>query len=1011
MFGKFVTVSRYAHGKQPTIPMERHTVVPPDRTQSMSVPVTAFPTALLRMFRWVLPLLFVLPAPRVLLAQGFPFTSGPIPLCDTSTFTANVSGVGMLVDPNWDWGPYLQNVVLNITTDHPQTLQISLTSPGGTTLLLSAFNGVGGENYTNTNFPYWGGGNITTATAPFTGYYSPQGGALSAFNYQNADGVWTITVIDTACTGNLPGGTGAGWTPGWFNGAATGSGGFDFGWASPPPPPCGGWLNDEVAYICQGQTVDILGDLSQQYPSMDLTVYDLNYIQVGDPTAVGAAGLYYVEAFDQFDGCLYQAYFEVVVSAPFSFGPDLVVAQCGSAGPVDLVALFNTVIVNAAWSLDGSPITNATATAAITPGTYQLIGSNFGGCTDTVLVTLDITADPVLGSDQSFSLCPGGSVDLGSFFSTAGYTEEWTHNGAVFGTPEAATDPGAYILVATTALGCADTATIALTVDGPSALGTDQAFDLCANELLDLSVLYNTTGASASWTLSGVPVTVPTAVSAAGTYQLVVTSASNCTDTALVFVNAMPSPALGADAAIALCTGSTADLDALYTMTGLNTAWTLAGVAVPDPAAVDVAGTYTLVATNAEGCSDTALVQVSISTNPVLGPDQSVTVCEGTLVDLAALHTTGTNATTWSLNGVPIADPTAVAVSGTYTVVVTTAAGCADSATVDLLFNVVPELGNDQSATICAGDSFDLSALYNTTGLSTAWTLGAVAVSEPSAVSASGNYQLSVTNAFNCSDIAIVNLTVNTPSSLGPDQVFSICSWQSVDLSAVIPISGTNVTYTLNGQAVADPGMVTEAGSYMITVADASGCSDEAMATVIPIECLCEADFIEDAHCQQEAVQFTLVADSTIVEAHWDFHGTASNVTGENPEVSFFEAGQMLVTLHAALSCGTVTVERMVSVPDCSDACDMFIPTAFTPDGDGVNDGWIWQGECIPEHYSMIVFDRWGEQVFSSKDPLKAWDGMVNGKEMPSGVYPYRVNYRLLYQEPKEDVGTITLVR
>ncbi len=85
-------------------------------------------------------------------AQTFPFTSGPIPLCDTSTFTATVSGVGYLITPDgWNWGPYLDNVLLNITSNHPQTLSISLTSPAGTTLLLSAFNGAGGQNYVNTD--------------------------------------------------------------------------------------------------------------------------------------------------------------------------------------------------------------------------------------------------------------------------------------------------------------------------------------------------------------------------------------------------------------------------------------------------------------------------------------------------------------------------------------------------------------------------------------------------------------------------------------------------------------------------------------------------------------------------------------------------------------------------------------------------------------------------------------------------------------------------------------------
>ena len=179
-------------------------------------------------------------------AQNFPFTSGAIPPCQTSNFTATVTGVGWLQSSWWGWGAFIESLTINITSDHPQTLSISLTSPEGTTLLLSAFNGAGGQNYTNTTF-ISGGNNITLASAPFTGFYSPQGGNFDVFDNENADGVWTISVQDTACAngGTGPGGT---WTPGWFDGS--GSGGFSFGFSSPPP--CLGWIPSGSETVCTG---------------------------------------------------------------------------------------------------------------------------------------------------------------------------------------------------------------------------------------------------------------------------------------------------------------------------------------------------------------------------------------------------------------------------------------------------------------------------------------------------------------------------------------------------------------------------------------------------------------------------------------------------------------------------------------------------------------------------------------------------------------------------------------
>ena len=118
------------------------------------------------------------------------------------------------------------------------------------------------------------------------------------------------------------------------------------------------------------------------------------------------------------------------------------------------------------------------------------------------------------------------------------------------------------------------------------------------------------------------------------------------------------------------------------------------------------------------------------------------------------------------------------------------------------------------------------------------WTYANAPVSDPTAVQVAGNYKLVATNTLNCSDMAIVNITVNTPPSLGANQLFNLCPWQHVDLTTAFPVAGTSVTYTLNGQAVSDPTNVTEAGIYMITSVDAAGCSDEAMATVVPVECL-----------------------------------------------------------------------------------------------------------------------------------------------------------------------------
>jgi gliding motility-associated-like protein len=87
------------------------------------------------------------------------------------------------------------------------------------------------------------------------------------------------------------------------------------------------------------------------------------------------------------------------------------------------------------------------------------------------------------------------------------------------------------------------------------------------------------------------------------------------------------------------------------------------------------------------------------------------------------------------------------------------------------------------------------------------------------------------------------------------------------------------------------------------------------------------------------------------------------------------------------------------------------IPTAFTPDGNGLND--VFRLES-PEYFTMqsfTVFNRWGEVVFETTDPLSGWDGTFMGQPQPIGTYVYRVigvddiGYRVARQ------GNVTLLR
>ncbi|MBK7174998.1 MAG: gliding motility-associated C-terminal domain-containing protein, partial [Bacteroidales bacterium] len=88
------------------------------------------------------------------------------------------------------------------------------------------------------------------------------------------------------------------------------------------------------------------------------------------------------------------------------------------------------------------------------------------------------------------------------------------------------------------------------------------------------------------------------------------------------------------------------------------------------------------------------------------------------------------------------------------------------------------------------------------------------------------------------------------------------------------------------------------------------------------------------------------------------------------------------------------------------------MPNAFTPDGDGKNDAF--RPVTLPEKvqsFSMYIYDRWGRQVFATKDLGNGWNGIIDGKPAPMGVYTYVISYSNQAGEVRKKTGMVTLVR
>jgi len=110
--------------------------------------------------------------------------------------------------------------------------------------------------------------------------------------------------------------------------------------------------------------------------------------------------------------------------------------------------------------------------------------------------------------------------------------------------------------------------------------------------------------------------------------------------------------------------------------------------------------------------------------------------------------------------------------------------------------------------------------------------------------------------------------------------------------------------------------------------------------------------------------------------------------------------------------CGEIVDEADIEVRRCM--CNVWIPSAFTPNGDGVNETFEIKVECRDFDFTLDIFNRWGEHIYQQTDLDKPWDGRYKGKALPNGVYTYRIQYWGRDEHGlrwKEESGTINLLQ
>ncbi len=195
-----------------------------------------------------------------------------------------------------------------------------------------------------------------------------------------------------------------------------------------------------------------------------------------------------------------------------------------------------------------------------------------------------------------------------------------------------------------------------------------------------------------------------------------------------------------------------------------------------------------------------------------------------------------------------------------------------------------------------------------------------------------------------------------------------------------------------------------------------NGCSmDSIYSNLIKVIDVPHADFNwtpYPATIFQNEVHFHELATDIADTFEWDLAGMDSSFLPD-PVFTFpDDLGRnypVRLIVRNYLGCAD-TIWKLVNVED---AFLVYVPTAFTPDGDGLNEVLNVVGNDIADHdFHFMVFDRWGEKIYDTTDRHAGWDGKMNGKVVKNGVYTWLLRAQSVYNGVNHDLqGHVTVVR
>jgi gliding motility-associated-like protein len=363
-------------------------------------------------------------------------------------------------------------------------------------------------------------------------------------------------------------------------------------------------------------------------------------------------------------------------------------------------------------------------------------------------------------------------------------------------------------------------------------------------------------------------------------------------------------------------------------------------------------GNYSVVLTNIAGCDSIANLNLSVVGSP--SSTTNLTICSDQLPFV------------W--NGQSLNSP------GTYTAILNNITGCDSLATLNLFVSNTSV--STTNLNLCADQ---LPIIWNS-----------------QSIADSGTYTAVLLNGAGCDSIATLVLSVNAVDTV----------------SSSISLCRSRLPYLWNGISIFNT------GEYVYSMTASTGCDSVLTLNVVIDPDTLVYEIITSGSCIGDGTEFDLNSSSDILSILWNF-GDPQTTSDTNsllqPSYFYTNVGSYPVTAFISTACKSDTLRTEVEIVDCDTfdfGCNIFLPNAFTPNNDQLNERYFPVFDCPVDNFLFTIFNRWGQVVFSTTDTLSlGWDGIYDDLDCPMGVYVAKLKVKFVNGQEADLLRVLTLLR